>query len=76
MWQEFDFKRSGTHTCTHTCVERLAAAGLVSSSQSRSSCLRDNDHTCVQVCGEAHVGLGGVEGGWGGGGVRVCCQLQ
>lgn len=38
----------------------LAAVGLVSSSQSGSSCLLDNDHTCVQVCGEAHVGLGGV----------------
>ena len=47
-----------THTHTHVC-HLLAAVGLVSSSQSRSSCLLDNDHTCVQVCGEAHMGLAG-----------------
>lgn len=68
--QEFNYERRGnTHTHTprthptHTHTDHLAAVGLVSSSQSHSSCLLDNDHTCVQVCGAAHMGLGGGERG-------------
>ncbi len=57
--QVFNIYYSYTHTHTHV-GHLLAAVGLVSSSQSRSSCLLDNDHTCVQVCGEAHMGVGGV----------------
>ena len=63
--EEFDYERRALHgsfqqfLLTHT-GHLPAAVGLVSSSQSGSSCLLDNDHTCVQVCGEAHMGLGGV----------------
>lgn len=52
------YKHTQIHTQMH--MPLLAAVGLVSSSQSGSSCLLDNDHTCVQVCGEAHMGQGEV----------------